>query len=264
MDTQKNSPDLNKAQRLLRELRISFLVDLPERLDDIESLVLNLEQEQLSAQDDRPVYDELYRHIHSVKGSAGTHGVDIISLISHQFEDALTNSSDEPHLTPAQVDIFLKYVDLIRQATELAHDEHAEFATIKATLETIRSQLKQGRKLALIVEGSHFMSRLYQDSLRSLPIDITVIEDGLDALGWLLREKYDFVIMGAETKSLNGTALLYALRSAGGINRDIKTIMVTSREKSQFAKGMQPDTLLAKNQTLSTELRNTVSALFKS
>ncbi len=128
--------------------------------------------------------------------------------------------------------------------------------------ETIRSQLKRGRKLALVVEGSHFMSRLYQDSLRPLPIEISVIEDGLDALGWLLREKYDLVIMGAETKSLNGTALLYALRAAGGINRDIKTIMVTSREKSQFAKGMQPDTLLTKNQTLSKELHDTVSALF--
>ena len=262
MNTNKTSPDLNKAQRLLRELRISFLVDMPDRLDEIESLVLNLEQDQRSSQTTGPVYDELYGHLHSIKGSAGTHGIDIISLISHQFEDALSALNHAPHVTPAQIDTFLKYVDLLRRATELAQDDNADFADIKTTLETIRSQLKHGRKLALIVEGSQFMSHLYQDSLSSLPVDISVIEDGLVALGWLLREKYDFVIMGAETKSLNGTALLYALRAAGGINRDIKTIMITSREKSQFAKDMQPDTLLSKNKMLATQLRDTVETLF--
>ena len=74
MNTKKTSPDLNKAQRLLRELRISFLIDMPDRLDEIESLVLNLEQDQRSSQTTGPVYDELYGNLHSIKGSAGTHG----------------------------------------------------------------------------------------------------------------------------------------------------------------------------------------------
>jgi CheY-like chemotaxis protein len=263
MDTNQPPSNLTQAQRLLRELRISFLVDLPDRLDTIESLVLSLEQEQNASPATQPAYDELYGHIHSIKGSAGTHGVTIISLISHQFEDALTGLHDKQSLNATQIDIFLKYVDLIRQATELAHDDKADFSEIKTTLDTVRTQLKQGRKLALIVEGSHFMSHLYQDSLRPLAIDVSVLDDGLEALGWLLREKYDLVIMGGETKSLNGTALLYALRAAGGINRDIKTIMVTSREKSQFVDTMQPDTLLTKNKMLAEQLHDAVSALFE-
>jgi HPt (histidine-containing phosphotransfer) domain-containing protein len=263
MDNTQPSPDLNQAQRLLRELRAGFLVDLPEQLDDIESLVLNLEQDQNSLQATSSVYDELYRHIHSLKGRAGTHGVDIISLISHQFEDALSGLHNGQSITRTHIDCFLKYVDLTRQATELAHNEKADFSELKATLEIIRSQLKQGRKLVLIVEGSHFMSSLYQDSLRPLPFDISTLDDGLEALGWLLREKYDLVIMGGETKSLNGTALLYALRATQGINRNIKTIMVTSSEKSQFADGMQPDILLTKNQSLATQLHDSACTLFK-
>jgi HPt (histidine-containing phosphotransfer) domain-containing protein len=262
MTTTQPATGLDKARQLLRELRTSFLIDLPDRLDEIESLTLNLEQDMNSSEESKPVYDELYGHVHSIKGGAGTHDVDVISLISHQFEDALVALNNTPNVTPSHIDTFLQYVDLIRQATELAKDESADFTNIKTTLEGIRTQLKQGRKLALIVEGSHFMSRLYQDSLRDLPLDIAVLEDGLIALGWLLREKYDLVIMGAETKSLNGTALLYALNAAGGINRDIKTIMVTSREKTQFAEGMQPDTLLTKNKSLASQLHATVTALF--
>lgn len=261
MDTSQSSPGHDKARQLLRELRISFLADLPERLDEIESLVLNLEQDQRSGEVSKPVYEELYRHIHSIKGSAGSHDVDIISLIAHQFEDALTGLNSTQNISPAHIDTFLKYVDLTRQATELSQGENADFTDIKISLESIRNQLKQGRKLALIIEGSQFMSHLYQNSLRTLPVDISVIEDGLVALGWLLHEKYDLVIMGAETKSLNGTALLYALRAAGGVNRNIKVIMVTSSEKPQFAKDMQPDTVLTKNQTLATQLRDSVTTL---
>lgn len=262
MDNPSSSTGLTQAQRLLQELRTSFLVEMPDRLDEIESLVLNLEQEQTSSQSSRPVYDELYGHIHSIKGSAGTHGVGIISLIAHQFEDAMMGHDHDPNITPVKIDSFLKHVDLMRKATELAHSDSADFNDIKAALVDIRTHLKQGRKLALIVEGSHFMQHLYQNSLHNLPIDISMLDDGLEALGWLLREKYDLLIMGAETKSLNGTALLYALRAASGINRNIKVIMVTSSNKTMFAKDMEPDTLLIKNQELADQLHNAASDLF--
>lgn len=253
----------NKAQKLLLELRTGFLVELPDRLDEIESLVLNLELNQTSSTPGHPGYDELYRHIHSLKGGAGTHGVVIISLISHQFEDVLTEIGNGLNINRALIDTLLEYVDLARQATELASDERADFNDIKNALEAIRGQRKQGRKMALIVEESTFMVNLYQDSLSSLPVDTAVVDNGLEALDWLLREKYDLVIMGAETKSLNGTALLYALRATGGINRNIKTVMVTSRKHTDFAKEMHPDALLNKNTTLAKQLHTTVSGLFR-
>ncbi len=260
--TPETSPGYSQTQKLLWELRTTFLVELPDRLDDIESLVLNLEQDQTSVTPEHPVYDALYRHLHSLKGGAGIHGVSIISLISHQFEDLLTELGNGLTLNLTLIDTFLEYVDLTRQATQLALENNTDFDTVKSALETIRSRLKQGRKMALIIEESNFMVNLYQDSLRSLPVDIAVIGDGLEALGWLLREKYDLVIMSAETKTLNGTALLYALRAAGGINRDIKTIIVTSRKHSHFIKDMHPDALLNKNKTLASQLKTAVSRLF--
>lgn len=262
--TANPSPTQNQAKRLLHELRLGFLEELPERLDDIESLVLNLEQDQASSNNAHPVYDELYRHIHSLKGSAGTHGIPVISLISHQFEDVLTDIGTGLKTTPIFIDIFLTYVDLIRSATTLAHDENADFKPIKSELEAIRKKLKHGKKLVLIIEGSSFMVNLYKDSLNSLPVEISVIDDGLEALGWLLREKYDAVIMGAETKSLNGKALLYALRAAGGINRDVMAIIVTSSQQTQFADTLGPDAVLTKNKQLSEQLHKVISPLFNS
>lgn len=252
----------NQAKRLLHELRLGFLEYLPERLDEIESLVLNLEQDQHPSNDTHPIYDELYRHIHSLKGSAGTHGIPVISLITHQFEDVLTEIGTGLAVTPIFIDIFLVYVDLIRKATKLAHDENADFKHIKSELDAIRKKLKHGKKLVLIIESSSFMVSLYKESLNNLPIEISVIDDGLEALGWLLREKYDVVIMGAETKSLNGKALLYALRAAGGINRDVMAIIVTSSQQTQFADTLGPDAVLTKNKGLSKHLHKVISPLF--
>ena len=147
------------------------------------------------------------------------------------------------------------------KTADIANEESADYAEIHKLLEKIRFRRQKGKCVGLIVEGSAFMSNLYLDSINENRIEISVEEDGLVALGRLLREKYDFVIMGSETKSLNGTALLYALRAAGGVNRNIQTIMVTSKDNPSFVTGLAPDFLLHKNKLLSEQLSATVQKI---
>ena len=247
---------LDQAQRLLMQLRQDFLVELPDKIDDIEAMILALEQPS----HDNHEFEKLFRSVHSLKGTAGTHGITTITFICHQIEDALSEYGDE-HRNPELIDILLSYLDLIRQTADAANEESADYAEIHKTLEKIRSRRQKGKTAGLIVEGSSFMSNLYVDSIKNKNTELHVEEDGLIALGRLLREKYDFVIMGAETKSLNGTALLYALRAAGGINRNIKTVVVTSKEQPRFVTELSPDYLLHKNKQLSAQLSETVTKI---
>jgi CheY-like chemotaxis protein len=253
---ERQNPGLDQAQRLLLQLRNDFLEELPDRIDDAEPLVLALERDRHASE----VFDTLYCQIHSLKGLAGTHGVPTITHICHHFEDTLTELAGQGSNTRDITDTLLSHLDLMRRASQLAgNTEDADFSSINKELEQIRQGRQKGKCVGLIVEGSAFMAHLYTNCLDDQHVEITVEADGLEALSRLLREKYDFVIMGAETKSLNGIALLYALRAASGINRNIRTIMVTSRATPRFAEGMAPDHLLRKDKDLSTQLCQAMS-----
>ncbi|NOX76834.1 MAG: hypothetical protein GXP17_09560 [Gammaproteobacteria bacterium] len=256
MCTKKTPANFGQAQRLLEQLRLDFLEELPERLNIIEADVLRLGKPASSD----GAFEECFRQVHSLKGSAGTHGIPFISRICHHLENGLSQLKSDAN--PAWVDMFLRHVDLMRRAGDQAchqsHQEQVDFHTLEGELEQLQRQRCCGKKTALIVEDSSLMSGLYQACLAELPVALHMETDGLEALTHLLREKYDFVIMGAQTRPLNGTALLYALRASGGCNDGIPVLMVTSASKPRFVAGMAPDFLLRKNRDLSERLQNVV------
>ena len=77
---------LSIAQQALLSLSNDYIDALPERCDLIESLILKLGSKSLNLDS----YQGLFREIHSIKGSAGTHGFESISTVCPQFEDWLT------------------------------------------------------------------------------------------------------------------------------------------------------------------------------
>ena len=65
---------------VLAGMRDTFVGDLPDRCDLLEDCVL------MFGQGDEDTFDELFRHIHSLKGAGGTFGLPVITRICHQFE----------------------------------------------------------------------------------------------------------------------------------------------------------------------------------
>ncbi|VAW94061.1 hypothetical protein MNBD_GAMMA20-1362, partial [hydrothermal vent metagenome] len=98
----------DKTQQILRQLRDNFLEELPERCDAIEDSILSLGN---GADDEH--FQRLYREVHSLKGSAGTHGIPAISTICHQLEDSLTTAQETITHEPERIDLYLRYLDLI-------------------------------------------------------------------------------------------------------------------------------------------------------
>lgn len=59
---------------------------------------------------------ELYRQVHTLKGSGGTYGLDFLSDICHPFEDLLSAIIETPLLTKQDaIELGLNYVDLMRK-----------------------------------------------------------------------------------------------------------------------------------------------------
>jgi len=218
------SIDLETFQALLGGMREEFLAELPERCDRAEELILKLER----APTDRDVFNLLYRDIHSLKGAGGTHRLNIITSICHQLENLLADADQRQAFDDAFVSRALGHIDLLRQVEPLARQDTPDFAAIETALDNLRQSQLQSRKAILIAESSIMMTRIYQQALDALPLQLAVVDDGLVALERLLHEPFDGVIVGRELKELNGIAVLVALRATQSRNHDLPAIMISS------------------------------------
>ena len=69
-----------QIQDVLQKMLLAYVAKLPQQLDAMETLVLELKR----GNDYEYSYENLYRAIHSLKGTAGTYGVAIITTICQQ------------------------------------------------------------------------------------------------------------------------------------------------------------------------------------
>lgn len=251
-------PSYNYAEKLLQQLKSLFLEELEERCKEMELLVLSLSKKGKVKGD----YDELYRKIHSLKGIAGTHGVPLVSTICHNFEDRLNTLDDDfGNIDEKFIGECLRYIDLIKSTSDEAMSSAPDYTALEEKLDTIRQVFLDNNLVVLIVESSPLMAHLYQDSISNLPIKTVIVNDGLLALDRLLHERFDFMITGNSLKTLNGVALITALKASESINSDIQTIMITSASNVKFTAGMEPDHLIHRTSELANELLTVVSHL---
>ena len=111
------------------------------------------------------------------------------------------------------------------------------------------------------MEASRTNRLLYQKVLEGLPISFAVENDGYQGLGRLLRERHDLLITSVEVGRLSGIALVSVVKASKRLNRDMKTILLTSDENLRVIEALKPDAVVLKNADLPANLRETVTKL---
>ena len=66
-----------------------FLVELEDLVEQIFADLDELRSTRTEGQARRELIDRVFRHVHSVKGSAGSSGLEVVSHIAHEFENLL-------------------------------------------------------------------------------------------------------------------------------------------------------------------------------
>lgn len=207
---------------LLNSLREEFLAVLPERLAEIETLVLNLP-------DDADV-ENLLRIVHSLKGAAGTYGFHIFTKICHQMEDMMRELIDSNRIrSRSAVKVLLEYNDLQNTALSTINKGDDNFSLIDIQLNQISRTVGNDQRKILLVEPSQLYASMIVSLLESKGYQVTVVNDGLSALEKLLMQGYDMIITAMETATLNGDALLAAIRMSQSKNKNIMAILVTTK-----------------------------------
>ncbi len=245
---------------ILNELKETYLATFPAQIDEIETLILNIEKKRGAH---KANFEALYRKAHSLKGSGGTYGFNIISSICHQLEDFLSASFvEEASVTQDNVDTVFSYTDLLKETHNLLENERTDFADILHKLELIKKKESDHELKGLFVgPASQVYSKMSITLFEQLNIQCSTIENGMTALQRLLHEHFDFLITSKENLELNGLALIAAIKLNHGKNQKIKTILITTNATNDAPKGYEPDCIILKNKDFSQNLQKTMEEL---
>lgn len=235
---------------LMAELLAEFLDELPARCHELEESILALESGEEGA------FDELYRQVHSLKGTGGGVGLPIITTICHQFESFL--SEVRTCFDHKATNTALAYVDLVRRTIAPEGRSAGGITAIEQALEAMRVLRLSGRSSVLVVEPSQTLRRVYQDELGGPQTLLHMQDNGLQALERLLHEPFDLIIISRELPALNGLAVVAALREARCSNSDTAVVLVSSNTAPVGAHlGIQ--TLVKRDQHLLSHLKAAIA-----
>jgi CheY-like chemotaxis protein len=205
---------------LLAEMQADFVDELPDRCNRLEEGVMALEGKEPGA------FDELYRQIHSLKGSGGMFDIAVITTICHQFESYISETNRQFNRKAGTK--ALAYVDLLRRTIAPKGRDAAGVTSIEQALELLRVDSLSGRASVLLVEPSDTLRRLYRDVFADKPMQVVMMERGLPALERMLHEPFDLLVISRELPDLNAIAVVAALRESRSRNSDIPVILVSS------------------------------------
>lgn len=216
---------MEQVKEMLLALSKNYLLALPSHIDQLEQLLLELESNGFELERVR----ELFRRLHSLKGSGGTYGLHIFSDVCHPFEDLISSLLENPGLLKTSfMETALWYVDLMRTVQSIYLRGQEPGPEIGLALQGLRQRTSQTFRSALIVENSEVVVGILEKILKSHHFRIEVVNDGYIALGRMLSESFDVLITGLETKRLNGLVLIGALQKSGNRFINTKTILLTS------------------------------------
>ena len=249
----------SQARQLLEQLRQQYLQELPGKISEIEGLLLGYDPQD----GDRDDFDRLYRQVHSLMGSAGTHGMHIISTVCHKLEDFLEQSTVRDRTT--FLDQALPFIDLLREAGEQIEQGRDNFPAIEAALADLTETRQETRFNILLVTPSRSTQALCLGILEQLPVRVSVVDDGISALSRLRHEKFDILITAMTNRSLNGLSLTAATRLSEGVNGDIRVILLSSdmEPSSPFRRRTDPDVVIRRNAVFATNLYEAVRDLLR-
>jgi CheY-like chemotaxis protein/HPt (histidine-containing phosphotransfer) domain-containing protein len=207
-------------------LEKEYLTQLPEKLDRLEELTLEMEKGEGTPES----FNETYGILHTLKGTSGSYGLQYMSSVCHQAEDylELLNSTEIKEYHANQV---LLYVDVLREIVD-AYINNAPESEIKSKFNSMLPSVSNMRLRCLVIENTQLFKIHFQRILEDLGFVSSFTTDGYKALGRLMNEKFDCMITSEMVSPIKGSELIDIIKAIEGPNQDITTVLMTSNDMS--------------------------------
>lgn len=217
----------NKLNELLALLKLDFLEQVKQDCFELENLFLAM---PISKDVDEDL-NKIYRIIHNLKGAGGTHGLPLITAICHLFEDILCRSRKFKGFDTKLLDKSLQLIDLLRFAvSEFTNEE-----SIISKIDAIRNSLKEKNVSIMVLDSSKTISMLLEKAFSDMPVNLTIISDGIQALSRLIHEPINVIIASNNISSISGYAVVAAIKENDSINSDVPVLFFSDKLINQKA-----------------------------
>lgn len=262
--TDKNSAaaDGHELDGALAEEREVYLHELATALEEIEILILRIHD----AAEGEESKGRLLRQIHSIKGIAGSYGLERVAQAAHDMEDLLDDRRFAANLNGDRIDRLLAQNDRLKALAQAYLHEDAEAdrsrASDSAASAIFSGAVKRRIDRVLVVESSAATLQLCTQVMTAIGATrVQSASDGYEALGWLLNEAFDVVITSLQVAWIDGQSLAAVLRTIPSPNSATPVILLTSAATALDPSKARPDFVVEKNRDLSSELRGILSRL---
>ncbi len=263
-------------RRNLGDIEKALLLQAKEYLQELDTTVDDLDADVLKLTEPGETDDSLLRisrNAHSIKGSAGSFGFDLISTICHSLEDRVSGIRADGESLGLQIDGLLRYLDLIRSAARAyAREDKAGLDSVKLALgvnprppnEAVGTPtpttISVKRHRVLLVEKMGPVMRMASNVLNQVDpsnMEIAVAGNGYEAFGRLLREPFDCVVMSNTTDLVTGTELIKLLADCRHPNTSTPFVLLTSDHRLKAPEGERQTHVIMKGADLKQQLSDT-------
>ncbi len=246
---------MTSTAAVLEKLKQEFIAELPEKIQEIEEHILAVDE----GADFDALFQEVCRKVHSLKGSGGTFGISLITSICHQLEDALTQWREFSYgVSGERQKRCLDYVDLLCQVSDVLNSGTCDLSSITESLREMQGIDLKDRLRVMLVDSSRTTREICKQAIQPYNVEVVEMVDGYEALGRLLNEHFDILIVGKEVGLLNGPALISVV--SGLVGKTLHSILLTSSKDSVISlRVSEPSVVVNKG----VEMVNELQALFK-
>jgi len=250
------------TEDILLQLKETYLATLPNRIEEMEAKILAMEEGHAY----RDNFESLYRNVHSLKGSGGTYGFNIITSICHQMEDYISEAlSDANNIATLAFDNIFKYIDILKDTQVLLLTNSENFQGIEARLKDLKGNVQDHKINGMFVgQANNMYSQICIQVFDEAHIHCTIVDSALGALQRSLHEHFDFIVTSKENIDLSGPALIAALKLNSRKGDKLKTIMTTSNPGHNTCEELKPDFIVLKNKSFDANLLKAIEEIKKS
>lgn len=240
----------------LEEFKLEYLENLREEMLRIENEVLKLES---SSDSDRPsILHEIFRTIHSLKGSAGSYEFYMLTTIFHQFEDFISNNLQKSQ-SPALIDTCLNFLDIAKNCSidyKQKSTEIEKYATILEG-ETVQESTINGK--ILLIERNKSIVKIITKVAQNNQLEVVALSNGATAINRIIHERFDLIVTSKDLDTLDGESVLKGVRVMKNLNQKTPMVLISSDEHTEIASSDLKIRFMQKDQNLTSNMSSFIS-----
>jgi len=198
----------------IARLKGDFIDNSLDKLDEIDNIINAIYS---NCENRGEKFFQLQRDVHSIKGSAGTHGLHLLTLVAHRLEDYIEASS---RLTQEQWRSVQEYVDVMRKLlnTGIEPTENERTKILQSLphaqqkSDAAFSEQKKKRVTILIVMPPGVQRKAMGRELASCGFDLSFTDRPVEAIRLVMDLQPDAVISDHNFRNMTGSELANVLQ----------------------------------------------------